>query len=499
MPTRLLKLEDSGDLRLVEVGADIGNVQYCTLSYCWGRAQWPYLTQSNFSMFLHHISTKDMPKTYQDAFLTARALGFCYVWIDAMCIIQDSSEDWKVEASQLLTYFENSFLNIVVAAANSADDGFLNFFTRPDLGDHIFIEAQKDVEIPGRRWQHALHIRALSKERDNDYPLYHRGWAFQEVLLAPRVLAFQSNSIIWCCGSVVLYDTGTTQMSRFWEFLISVRKQIGNLTMDVPSACNLWLTIVEFYSGLSLTFRKDKLVAISGVAQKLARLAGLEYAAGIWREDIIQGLLWFNPLGSQLDRVGGSEAYIAPTWSWASHPNKVKFHISWSATEDSQHQVMADALDTQISYANDMKYGAVQDGWIILRAPFTDLDTFRDLSGDSYILHTDYSMEEKDLKDVLFLACVRSVVGPDLNHWVGLALKPARTRQTQSSSVPLTTYSPGFDMHAIVSNFKATEEPTYQRIGLVEGTFRPPFGAEPKLRGIWESGYLMETDSFKIV
>ncbi|CAG8961989.1 hypothetical protein HYFRA_00014034 [Hymenoscyphus fraxineus] len=432
LPRRLLKIEDSGDLRLVLFGADTGEVPYCALSYCWGNYPALKLLSENLEDMMRHISAKAMSKTHRDAVLLARALGHQYIWIDALCVVQDSQEDWGAESSRFLDYYENSILTIAVAGvarvagvASLSDDGFLNVFANPDLTEHILVEARQDMESPRREWQHALHIRAQSDDRDNDYPLYERSWAFQELLLSPRLLVLQSKSIVWCCDSLICYDTGTTQIPRFWKSLSSVRGQLATGTMTESSICSLWLTIVEFYSGLSTTHSFNRLHAISGLAERLARLVSLHYAAGIWQEDIVRGLLWFSESGHPRNQAATSKDYIAPTWSWASLGDKVSFNLPWSANEISHLQKVAELLDVNIMY--DPEFCTVRGGHITLRAPAVGLQAFRDLAGHTYKLDTDDSTKDDDLGDVLFLACVKLVIKSSRNwreHWVGLALKP---------------------------------------------------------------------------
>ncbi|KAH8597031.1 hypothetical protein B0O99DRAFT_509108, partial [Bisporella sp. PMI_857] len=63
---------------------------------------------------------KSLMKTFQDAMYVAMKPGFCYIWIDSLCIVQDSKSDWTREALKMRTVDSNSDLNI---AATSAHDG----------------------------------------------------------------------------------------------------------------------------------------------------------------------------------------------------------------------------------------------------------------------------------------------------------------------------------------------------------------------------------------
>jgi hypothetical protein len=65
-----------------------------------------------------------------------------------------------------------------------------------------------------------------------------------------------------------------------------------------------WYRIVLEYSQRGLTYPKDKLPALSGVAQKLADYLGDRYLAGLWREDLYRGMMWAPIWGGEIRRAG---------------------------------------------------------------------------------------------------------------------------------------------------------------------------------------------------
>lgn len=70
-----------------------------------------------------------MPKTFQDAIIAARVLreqfGVNYISVDALCIIQDSEEDWEHESSIMGEIYTNLFCNF--AACIGPDLSFASF------------------------------------------------------------------------------------------------------------------------------------------------------------------------------------------------------------------------------------------------------------------------------------------------------------------------------------------------------------------------------------
>jgi hypothetical protein len=113
-PTRLIYVESSkgsGLIRLVDSHSqtDKEPQPYLALSYCWGpKAPSLKTTKSNYAHLKSSISYHTMPKAYQDTVRVARALGVKYIWIDALCIIQDDISDWETESKMMAEIFENA-------------------------------------------------------------------------------------------------------------------------------------------------------------------------------------------------------------------------------------------------------------------------------------------------------------------------------------------------------------------------------------------------------
>ncbi|KAI8649693.1 HET domain-containing protein [Fusarium keratoplasticum] len=134
-------------------------------------------TQDNLKAHLERgIELKDLPRTFQDAVEVARGLQVRYLWIDALCIIQneDNHEDWKRECGNMASIYRNSYVTIAAAWANSANGGC---FTTPDPGVAI-------GPIIMRKVSHFPYLATL--EASTDFPILTRAWAYQERLLAPR-------------------------------------------------------------------------------------------------------------------------------------------------------------------------------------------------------------------------------------------------------------------------------------------------------------------------
>jgi hypothetical protein len=81
------------DLKLCRTEFLARETRYLTLSHCWGGKIFTTLTRSNFTEFLSRIPTESLSKTFREAITITRTLGFKYLWIDSLCIIQGDEAD----------------------------------------------------------------------------------------------------------------------------------------------------------------------------------------------------------------------------------------------------------------------------------------------------------------------------------------------------------------------------------------------------------------------
>lgn len=155
LPKRLLDLGpglSNFSIRLFEPDADFIE-PYMTLSHRWGRVQLTSTTKSNKMERYEEIKLEELPKTFLDAVKITRCLGVRFLWIDSLCIVQDDPEDWEVEASQMASIYEGSYLTI--AATSSRDSrggciieapGFSRVDTRAEKGKSIYVR-QTPLEV----------------------------------------------------------------------------------------------------------------------------------------------------------------------------------------------------------------------------------------------------------------------------------------------------------------------------------------------------------------
>jgi hypothetical protein len=122
LPSRIIDVgNDTQAPRLVETEKALG--QYLTLSYCWGGVRNGMTLRSNLRGRLSAMTLDSLPQTHRDAIDLTRRLGFQYLWIDALCIVQDDFDEWAAEASRMWQVYRDSTLTISVDSADNAASG----------------------------------------------------------------------------------------------------------------------------------------------------------------------------------------------------------------------------------------------------------------------------------------------------------------------------------------------------------------------------------------
>lgn len=72
----------------------------------------PKLLQDNFSAMQQGIDQESLPQTFQGSIYLARELEINYLWIDALCIIQDGITDVYREIASMGDIYQGALLNI---------------------------------------------------------------------------------------------------------------------------------------------------------------------------------------------------------------------------------------------------------------------------------------------------------------------------------------------------------------------------------------------------
>jgi hypothetical protein len=265
---------------------------------------------SNRPSYMKIIPIDSLPLTLRDAVTITRKLGIQYLWIDALCIIQDDDQDWQQESGAMTQIYSNAYLTIAAGSATHCDGGILNKQDRRQL----LAVPLKNFSLTTSSLTH--HIQKESS------PLSRRAWTLQERELSPRILWFFKHMVSFECREEWASE-GEPHGQRHLFDKFGVRDRSLHITLglgqgvqgsDGPPLLHpsdhgkvflCWRTIIEEYSSRELTRASDKLPALSGLAHLVQAAVRSEYAAGLWCNDLLRSLLWrrLRPNIAALSRV----------------------------------------------------------------------------------------------------------------------------------------------------------------------------------------------------
>lgn len=334
LPSRVLDLQSSEGIRLLE-SKQGQNGRYVALSHCWGDPlkMKTKLTTNTLSQMKNHISLESLSVVFRDAITVTRHLQVRYLWIDALCIIQDSKSDWETEAAQMSSIYENATLMIAASSSPGSSYSFLSPRPSPLVG-----EVPIQYTEPSTGLSSLLYVRPLLNNRKimqahMSEALQTRAWCLQERLLSQRAVYFDTWQFLWQCNTGCFPENSSEKVPK--DLTIYVREfyddhsmlpyasvraiagvEIEKHTTAVDSyRISYWDELLNNYGARRLTYGTDALTALAGVARCWSEVTGDRYLAGIWERYFHKELLWhfYDKQPRRPARCPG-----APSWSWVS-------------------------------------------------------------------------------------------------------------------------------------------------------------------------------------
>lgn len=253
----------------------------------------------------------------------------------------------------MVDIYRNSFLTLAATASSSDDGGLFYTQTPKNQTQRLFGYGPdgKPYNLYFRQRIRHLTIGPLfhCQGKVEDVPLLARAWAYQEILLSPRVLHFGKRELSWECMEHTACECGELQGRKPTGQVVYERHKIQHSQSfeNCPNDQALhsrWRRMVGEYSGLGLTVATDKLPALSGLAKQMQRHRPRDrYLAGLWARTLFTDLLWISrsirgegstPADVNAGEVnawpsvsGISSKWRAPTWSWANIENPVRYQM----------------------------------------------------------------------------------------------------------------------------------------------------------------------------
>lgn len=463
LPTRVLQLDlgdGSDDVRLLDAEGIQG--KYAALTYCWGRnpdvifkTESSNLLQNQVRIDFHGLSL-----LFREVVKILRSLGIIYLWIDALCIVQDSKTDWESEASKMAAVYSNAHLTVSASEATSPDD-----FQAPQYP----IDTRHNSTFYGL--EHVVDHGALSK----------RGWCLQERCLSRRIVHLGSRQLHWECPGATRDEHIADKFLP--EIALGPYKRIvlgpkGFHNDDLPgmgrNPYRLWYTVLRNYGGRSLSFEKDRIPALFGMIVLFKKATGDTMVSGLWRADIPRGLLWDFQQTPQCDYAAEPcEPRTSPSWSWLrghgssrllvhypSHNAAIQIMIFEQSTMTITLQGKVFSCPPGAFWSTPHKVERVGCGSYEISTPDVSWDFLPESIGRSLA----HSARRHGFWHNLF-GCLRNPAGASIQTWVLVVVEP------QGDYV-------GWGLMLVM-----TDQPeTYRRVGLVN--IFPLRKSDRRLQGI---------------
>ncbi|KAF2140906.1 uncharacterized protein K452DRAFT_42686 [Aplosporella prunicola CBS 121167] len=374
LPTRLIEIRTHDPKRpksaRLRWGATLPTgTTYVTLSHCWGVERFLTLTTQNEAHMMNEVPLDALAIKFRDAIEITSGLGFGYLWIDSLCILQDSPEDWGAESARMAQVFEHSALTIAATCSPSASFGC--FAKRPAHSDSCLLPEGASSILDGKAsWlttQKKEDAFWLENVESHSLPLQMRGWTLQERLLSPRILYFSNDGIFWECNKVCASEIwhSHNRTPKQWISLLKIPPTISK-KMTI-SWHELWITLLVDYSQRLLSYPdRDKLVAVSGIAKAFQNLLRERYFAGLWEGDMLRALCWQKSYSPDTSPMSPEALlYRAPSWSWASVDGKLEFDLRWYKSPK-ELRYLAEIKHVEADLATEDPMGQLKGGSIKL-------------------------------------------------------------------------------------------------------------------------------------
>ena len=140
------------------------------------------------------------PKTIQQAIdFTQNQLEMGYLWVDALCIVQDDDEQMKSQIASMAAIFANADVTLIAACGSHANAGLRPDPSRTAKGGSKLWDVDAD-------WLRKTRLTTLNgdffrvkTELMKDSLWLRRGWTLQELVFSRRAIYFTEKLLIWEC------------------------------------------------------------------------------------------------------------------------------------------------------------------------------------------------------------------------------------------------------------------------------------------------------------
>lgn len=386
LPTRVIDVLDgptNGDLKVRLIRSNGMKAHYVTLSYRWGGGK---TERSTIEELLQGVAPSRLAKTYEDAISITRAMGIRYLWIDALCIMQNDPAEVEAEMGAMADIYQRAQVTISASASSDFNGGCIQNFQPPlpvrFSADHSGNEQTAYVRCRPRYGEHVLRA-----------PLTTRGWTHQEDLIPLRTLYCAKDQMYWQCREKTVTEDGVIDRTQFTQGSIVDRNERLYDDYGAPyhnehyatklkgstsrfhgniqwTDLELWLQVINDFTARNLKYPEDRLRAVAGLLGP-RDADDTDNLAGLWRDDLAFNLWWrAHPSSRDLNRP----AVGMPSWSWISFNGRIEYEDN-RRTKGSRERIRPcfDFVDAIMKWSGQALTSALEQATLELDVPLRPL------------------------------------------------------------------------------------------------------------------------------
>ncbi|KAH7224264.1 heterokaryon incompatibility protein-domain-containing protein [Fusarium redolens] len=314
---------DVKEHRIVDL---LPTMRYVALSYVWGSSEKARqsrferrLTRENLSRLQQPNSLGEIhiPQTIKDAMDITEQVGERYLWVDALCIVQDDPTDLGHQTARMDLIYSKALFTILAACGEDSTSGLAGL---PGNPRDVF---QRQVKVSSSGL-HIMPLVTLSEEDTLQFSSWNtRGWTFQERLLSRRSLIFTNKQVYWCCDGTtweeesLLDIPGSTAFARSYSLGCYDEWDDNEAKFSLES----FDTYITQFSERKFTYPSDVLPAFLGIIRRFEHLNNEKIHWGLNASTFDQALTWKYGQNRRDETYtysfGGSTRSVPyPSWSW---------------------------------------------------------------------------------------------------------------------------------------------------------------------------------------
>jgi hypothetical protein len=285
---------------------------YLALSYVWGQTD-------TFRTLKQHVNGLEapggikhiidqLPQTIRDAITLTSTLNERYLWVDALCIIQDDEHDKGIQIPLMDLVYDQALATIVALSGTDASSGLpgvaTGVITNPTLVKTV------------HRWNLTPLLPDLEAAY-NPSKYATRGWTFQEEILSRRLMFFTEDEVYFQCRQGFVKSSFSEKTKQEDRGIVNpfVRTRKGGDALS--SIFRTYTELVGQYTGRQLTHRGDVSNACKGIWSAMNKTFRWNFVSALPEEVFDLALLW-RMFPRDLTAGQHGELWQGPSWCWTS-------------------------------------------------------------------------------------------------------------------------------------------------------------------------------------